>query len=126
MKFYPAPNDLETGQIHRLVSENGVVFIGVYRVLYGFRVRAGYSDDLIGCSIDWCGGNNWKDLERLYSLAVAILSQRKENRFCFEGLPFVSSIKPFYLDEKFTKTIVKAAGSNFEMISLPMQPSLFV
>lgn len=111
---------------HRLASENGVIYVGVYRVMYGFRVRAGRSRDEIGCALDWCGGGDWSNVERLYSLAVAILSQRDESDECFEGLPTVSKIKPFHLDEKFTKTLIEAAGPNFEMIKLGPPPPLDV
>jgi len=123
MKFSPAPDDPEiTGQFHRLVSENGVIAIGVYRVMYGFRVRAGKAKDLMGCTLDWCGGGNWQDVERLYSLAVSILSQREESPSCFDGLPTCSEVKPFFLDECFTKTLAEAAGPDLELIKLPPPP----
>ena len=42
MKLSYAPDDLRTMLCHRHVSENGLVEIGVYRVAYGWRVRAGF------------------------------------------------------------------------------------
>ena len=125
MKFSPIPDDPEvTGQFHRLESENGVISLGVYRVMFGFRVRVGRSADKMGCTLDWCGGGDWKDVERLYSLAVAILSQREESPECFEGLPTVSKVKPFHLDSDFTETLIAAAGPSFEMIKLGPPPPL--
>lgn len=129
MKFIEQPVHPHFGWTHYRVSEGGGVHIGVHRVIYGFRVRAGYRGDLLGCYCDWCGGANWKDVERLYSLCLAILSQREEpgdnwrQANVFEGLPPVSSIKPFYLDEEFTKTVGELAGPNLELISL-MRPEV--
>lgn len=129
MNFIERPSDPHFQWTHYRVSEEGGVHIGVHRVLYGFRVRAGYRGDKLGCYCDWCGGANWKDVERLYSLCLAILSQREEpgdnwrHAEVFEGMPPVSSIKPFYLDEEFTKKVTQLAGPNLEMISL-MRPEV--
>ena len=79
MKLIPAPDDpYETMMTNRLVSENGLVEMGVYRVLYGYRVKAGFVGDA-GSVLDWCGGGNWKDVERLYSLCKAILERKSES-----------------------------------------------
>lgn len=124
MKFIERPTDPHFEWSHYRVSEGGGVHIGIYRVMYGFRVRAGYTGDTLGCYCDWCGGANWEDVERLYSLCVAILSQREEpgdqwrGSSVFEGIPPVSSIKPFYLDKEFTERVTKLAGDKLEMISL--------
>lgn len=117
MKFIQKPNNEWTGWTHYRVSEKGLVHVGVYRVMYGHRVRAGFVADKMGCTLDWCGGANWKDVERLYSLCIGVLSRRDETPNCFEGIPQYSIIKPFYLDERFTRKVIKLAGE-FEMISL--------
>ena len=109
MKLSYAPDDLGTMLFHRQVSENGLVEIGVYRVAYGWRVRAGFVGEYC-CVLDWCGGGNWKDVERLYSLCYAILSDREESRDCFEGIPPHSTVKPFYLDLDFVKIVGRLAG----------------
>lgn len=98
--------------------------MGVYRVLFGFRVRCGMTSDKMCCALDWCGGANWKDVERLYSLCLGILSQKDENNFSFMGIPTVSSIKPFYLDEKFVSIVGKLAG-DFELLTLTQPEELF-
>lgn len=123
MKFSHIPDDPDiTGQFCRLKSENGVICIGIYRVMYGFRVRAGRSADKYGCALDWCGGGDWSNVERLYSLAVSILSQRVESPDCFDGLPSFSKVKPFHLDKEFTEKLITAAGPDFEMIKLGPPP----
>lgn len=118
MKLNPAPDDhYATMLFHRQVSENGLVEMGVYRVAYGWRVRAGFVGDM-GCVLDWCGGGNWKDVERLYSICYAILLGKEANRQCFDDLPHYSTIKPFFLDHDFTKTVVELASKNFELMTL--------
>lgn len=117
MKFVKAPDDNEASLTNCMISENALVRIGVWRVAFGYRVRAGFLADRYGVTLDWCGGNNWKDVERLYSLAIACLSKMEENLDCFEKLPPHSNIKPFYNDLRFVKTVGELAG-DFELISL--------
>lgn len=116
MIFKSAPDDPFNSLIHRLVSENELVEIAVYRVLYGWRVRAGFVGSPF-VELDWCGGGNWKDVERLYSLCLAVLSKREEGLDCFKELPMCSSVKPFYLDLDFVKLVSEKAG-DFELINL--------
>lgn len=116
MKFKSAPEDAYNKMFHRHVSENELVEIGVYRVAYGWRVRAGFLGDPCVC-LDWCGGGNWADVERLYSLCFAVLLKREENIHCFEGLPSHSMIKPFYLDLDFVQIVGKEAG-DFQLMTL--------
>ena len=116
MKLQPAPLDPDSMLFHRLVSENGLVEMGVYRVMYGYRVRAGFVGDM-GSVLDWCGGGNWKDVERLYSLCKAILEQQPETKSCFNDLPPNSMIKPFYKDVDFVRVVGEKAGE-FSLVSL--------
>lgn len=118
MKLVKSPNNEEAMCVHCLTSENKLVEMGVYRVMYGFRVRAWFVENKFGVVLDWCGGGNWPDVERLYSLLVAILTNRPEDEQCFDGLPPISMIKPFFKDERFTQIVVKEAGENLQMISL--------
>jgi hypothetical protein len=117
MKFTPAEDDdSRTMMTHRLVSENQLIEIGVYRVAYGWRVRAGFVNASC-CELDWCGGSNWKDVERLYSLCYAVLEKIDESKSAFIGLPGSSRVKPFYHDLEFVGFVGNLAG-DFEMIKL--------
>lgn len=98
--FKEEPDTRGHGLTNRLVSECGKVEIGVYRVMYGFRVRAGYTES-DECAIDWCAGANWLDVQTLFCLAVRILSHRDASEDCFRGIPASSQIKPFYRDIQF-------------------------
>lgn len=91
--------------------------MGVWPVVYGFRVQAHPTGDG-GITLNWCAGSDWANVERLYALMVAILSQREENRSCFDGLPPWSHRKPFFLDTEFTHTIVELAGPHVQPIKL--------
>ena len=121
MKFHSVEDDLEnTGQFLRRQSENGLITIGVFKVIFGYRIRAGFTKDLFGCYFDWCAGGDWSNVERLYSIALAILSQREENEDCFLGIPTVSKVKPFFNDPEFVKCITKLVDSNV-IYSLTLQ-----
>lgn len=120
MKLLDAEGDEHMS--HRLISENKIVHMFVHRVMYGYRVRAGFVADDWGVILDWCGGGDWKNVERLYSLTKAILLKRPEDRSCFKGLPTFSKVKPFHLDEEFVRIVGREAGE-FELISL-VQPEV--
>lgn len=105
MKFH-----LEEGELlHRRISENGLIEIGVYPVIYGYRIRAGFAGYMV-CELDWCAGADWERVNRLYSIMMAILGQRPEGPDCFDDLPSQSRVKPFYNDQAFTDFIVAKAG----------------
>ncbi len=124
MKFNPAPDDLTvSGLFHRRLSENGLVHFGVYRVAYGFRVRAGFAHDFCGVTLDWCGGGDWKNIERLYSIVEGILSQRPENKRCFDDLPGITTVKPFFLDVEFVEKVIPLAG---EVQLVTLEPPTFL
>lgn len=108
MIFTPADDDSIAQLYCRRVSETQKVEIGVYRVLFGHRVRAGF----VGAEayhIDWCAGNNWRHVEALYSIALSVLSKRQESPECFDGIPRMSRVKPFYLDDEFCSAIADMA-----------------
>jgi hypothetical protein len=114
MKLLPAPPSNWTHMFHRLVSENQYAHMGVMRVAYGYRVRAGWCSDRAGVHLDWCGGGNWADVQSLYTILANILSRRAENEDCFDGLPPHSEVKPYFLDADFLMKV----GS---VITLPLQ-----
>ena len=122
MKFELAESNLEDNFIHRRVSENGIVHFGIHRVLYGYRVRAGFTKDF-HYFLDWCGGADWKSVEILYSACMNILGQREENRDAFLDLPSISKIKPFTLDPEFIKFISDSIDNNFEILPLEQPTS---
>lgn len=122
MKLHLVVNDLQTGWTHCRRSENGMVRLGVYRVLFGYRVRAGFSEDDWGSTLDWCAGDVWNDVERLYSLLLAILEQRDETPDVFDGIPRNSTVKPFYKDFAFVSRVAELAGDRLDLVTLDRPP----
>lgn len=117
MNLHSIPNDVENELYHMMLSENESIFMGVYRVAFGFRVRSGFYNKP-WCELDWCAGSDWNNVQRLYSILFAILAQREESTDCFKNLPGHSRVKPFYNDLEFTQFVLKEAGSNLKMIDL--------
>lgn len=95
---------------NRMISENGVIHIGIYPVAFGFRVRAGYMDNDTGVEIDYCGGADPKQVSWLYYAVKTILEKREENSDVFAELPSCSKIKPFFNDFDFLEFITKQVG----------------
>mgnify|MGYP001565341282 CR=1 FL=1 len=118
MKLLEAGGDLWNRCYFVLRSEGRSVLMGVHPVMYGFRVRAWFAGRRI-CAQHWCGGDKQEDVERLYSIAADILSQREEDFACFHGIPGASPIKPFHLDERFVKKIGEMLSPDFLLKKLP-------
>jgi len=110
IKFIPA-EDSEVYQ--RLVSEDGKIEMGIYPVMYGYRVRAGYVGSMC-CELDWCGGDDQSQLELLYSICKNIL----ESKGNFSNIPIRSEIKPFYKDAEFVEVINSLTTKPLEIVKL--------
>ncbi len=104
MQFNEAEDDHNNKLFCRRVSEGGTVEIGVYRVMYGYRVRAGFIGTL-SCILDWCAGGNWIEVESLYTMCLHILESRTEDQSCFSGIPSHSTVKPYRNDHEFLRTV---------------------
>lgn len=111
MKFQPAEDN--DAYFERLVSEDGKIELGVYPVMFGYRVRAGFTN-FEWSEIDWCGGANQTQVELLYSIAKNILEKQGN----FKGMPMCSDIKPFYNDEEFSKYIHSKVSKPLEIVQL--------
>ena len=115
MKFESVPDNENYYQ--RLVSEDGKIEMGVHPVVFGYRVRAGFTNrDWV--EMDWCGGDDQGQVELLYSIAKNIL----ESKGNFSGVPMNSNIKPFYNDPQFVELINSMTTKPLEIIKLkPLQ-----
>lgn len=111
MKLNSAPDS--EYYFERLVSEDGKIEIGIYPVMFGYRVRAGFIDAF--CSeIDWCGGADQTQVELLYSIAKNIIEHQGD----FTNMLMSSEIKPFYNDTEFTSHITSLTKAPLEIIKL--------
>jgi len=111
MKLLPT-EDTETLR-KRLISKDGSIEMGIYVVMFGFRVRAGYIDshwgECVMYELDWCGGADYVDVMVLYNICKSIISNSKAGK-AFNGVPRCSEVKPFYKDATFLNTVVDLAG----------------
>ena len=92
------------------ITEAAVVsgyFIGKYRVLFGYRLRAGelYSSS---CDIDLCCG----DSKELYDKArlvygIKMVSNIEKGKPIFDGLRASSEIKPYHNDKEYMEWLSK-------------------
>lgn len=105
MKFNIAtPNE---NFIYREVSEDNNIEIGIYPVMFGFRVRGGLNGDFF-CPIDYCAGDKQEFIELLFTMVKEILmrydsTENSENPFSV--FP-EQHRKPFFLDlENFPKLL---------------------
>lgn len=109
MKFIDDNNTNPQAELfYRKVSECGKIEIGVAPVLYGFRVRAGYTNDFM-YHIDYCAGNNLDQVQRIYSIVLSILSARTHD--FFEGFP-VEHVKPMHNNPQCFIKLIHLLGTN--------------
>lgn len=82
---------------------NGHIEIGLYPVIYGFRVRVSVIGDSF-CQLDLCGGNNLAMIDLLYNGCRKIIDgQIRENGHAnFKEFP-IQHRKPFFKDTNFLK-----------------------
>lgn len=125
MKFIEAEDDIAANLFCRRVSENGLVEIGVARVLFGYRVKAGFCGSLI-YAIDWCAGAQWHHVESLYTMCINALSARDESKSCFQGIPGCSRIKPYFNDEQFIKDVASLIPETQEAITVKLDSTNIV
>lgn len=95
------------GHLHeRLVSGDGRVEMGLWPVMYGVRIRAGYVGSM-SCEIDWCMGDNKAMLTIFYHLLKNYLQALPDGVAPFAGVPGSSRIKPAWNDQAFIKELAE-------------------
>jgi hypothetical protein len=109
----------------RYVYEN--IEVGIYPVLFGFRVRAGYRGSAT-YYIDWCCGDNQHTVRTYFQLLLEILEYRIEKGWkineIFSELPPCSEIKPVFNDLKFLEYVLSYGRKELPLIHIPSLESL--
>jgi hypothetical protein len=91
-------------------SESNLIFIGLYRTMYGVRIRAGFKD-LPSCHVDWCCGDSVEIVNSFFNRLISILEKRKEDLDAFKNIPLLSDIKPLHKDTIFTEKIISISSN---------------
>jgi hypothetical protein len=97
--------------------------IGVYPVMFGYRIRVG----IVGSwavELDYCAGAQQEDVENIYSLTLAVLNNNMDGlqptdriRDIFEGFPR-QDVKPMFNDPECFNELTKVAGKNVVKVEL--------
>ena len=81
----------------------GDYFLGKFRVMYGWRLRAGKLFSGF-CDIDLCCGDSAEAYKGAYRLYKKVMERNLEqSRPIFDGLPTITEIKPYYNDPSFMR-----------------------
>lgn len=94
MNLIEAPDN--ENMVCRLINEEHKIEMGIFPVLFGFRVRGGELG-AICYEIDWCCGDSHLFLEKQYNLLCYFL----ECGITFKEMPSISEIKPGFKDRAF-------------------------
>lgn len=90
----PIP-DRHTDLLFNIVSD-GKIEMGIHRVMYGYRIRAGYVGEG-WVNWDWCCGDNSFLVSLTYGVARTLLTEGVD----FQEVPSHSKVKPWNKDEAF-------------------------
>lgn len=64
--------------LFRHVTKNERLEIGIFPVIFGYRVRAGYNRHSV-VEIDWCCGRDDNAIKQAYSIAMNVLGNRQDD-----------------------------------------------
>lgn len=96
------PKVLETDMYF---SEDKTIFISKYRVMFGYRLHAGFIDTMDSYfELDICCGIESEDYSNLFNKIVSIIS-KNGSEDPFKNIPNCSNIKPYMNDLSFIKII---------------------
>ena len=97
--------------------------MGVYPVMFGYRIRVGIAGSFV-MELDYCAGAQLSDVESIYSLTLAILNKKmdevKEGDFVkkiFLDFP-QQDVKPMFNDPACFMKLTEVAGKDVKKISL--------
>lgn len=94
----------EHSLIHPIYSPDLKIWLGKWPVAFGYRLRGGYTTDLIGCNLDICCGPLTKFYDELFEKVIAIINKNGPAN-PFANIPPASVIKPYYNDIDFCNAI---------------------
>ncbi len=95
--------------ICRSVSVDGRIHVGLYRVLFGWRVRGGWVKNKLSVELDWCCGDDHRTIIIGYKLMLAVLQAAITREDPFWMVPQCSEIKPFNRDTRFFVQLLNQA-----------------
>lgn len=98
----------------------GDIEVGVTRMLFGYRVRAGKVDPerryALSYHCDWCCGTNIACINLALNMIIGHLEAGQK----LESLPTHSLVKPFYKDPEFMKKINYMHNGSPEYYAVPV------
>lgn len=98
-------DSIRTGWIQRHESTCGNYEIGIYPVLFGYRIRGGRIS-YYSCDIDWCFATDVIQMDKYYFLLQKYVDKLvEEGKNPFSSLPGISEVKPCFKDERFVKKL---------------------
>lgn len=83
---------------------DGYIWLGKYRVAFGYRIRGGFNNDHLTSEIDYCCGASHNHYNDLFKKVKTIVENNPQTNPFF-NLPGQSYIKPYYEDIEFCNII---------------------
>jgi len=88
-----------------LIDEDLEIFLGKFRVMFGYRLRGGYLGECY-CELDICCGSESEIYDSMLNKVKEIIKYNvSQNKEPFKNIPTYSKIKPYFKDEEFLSKI---------------------
>lgn len=103
--------EIEPGELEpiRWSILDGKVYIAVFRVIYGYRLRAWQSSNEWSVDLDWCLGAVSPTGETVQTvrdrMVDLIENNAREGLPVFHGIPGCSRVKPIFNDREFCNAV---------------------
>jgi len=112
------PDELvQNGLIFGYRSADNEIYMGIYPVIYGYRVNAGYTGDIV-YQFSICAGNDQKAAEEIFSIVLDLFRNR-HTKNPFRGIPHYQERRPYYYDENFVADLRREVDfENIEKVRL--------
>lgn len=115
MKFTRSNDDLNGQVFFRHICDEKSIEIGIYPVMFGFRIRARILDDM-WYPIDYCGGAKHEEVEEIYNLVLNIL--KKQDTINWSVFPSWE-IRPIHKDLQCISALRNLAGDIIDPVTIP-------
>lgn len=110
-------DDAKEEKFFRHVSENNIIEMFIYPVMFGYRVRIGYVENVGALEYDYCAGAEQKNVQLLFSILKTILENMTETEFESCEFPWQER-KPVFNDIKCFTSLLEMAGE-LKIVEIP-------
>lgn len=106
-KFIKVEDDKYLSNRHEIIINGRRFEVGIWKVIFGFRIRGGYVNSGM-ITFDWCCGANPAVIQATQKVLMDLIERGTD----FQIMPKYSDIKPWPNDLEFAKKVDELYGDS--------------